>query len=101
MQNLSTTEVIPPDDEQQTTLQAYFKPEISPDDIEQVFRLKRAQPLLQAFTALFHGGFDGVLIRLLALRELATDPHCSAFSRSDINAKLGFLVPDSLETVLA
>ncbi|MGH8809833.1 MAG: hypothetical protein ACREX0_18320, partial [Noviherbaspirillum sp.] len=101
MQNLSTTELIPPDDEQQTSLQAYFKPEISPDDVEQVFRLKRAQPLLQAFTALFHGGFDGVLVRLLVLGELASDAQSGALSRADINAKLGYLDPDSLETVLA
>ena len=73
MQNLSTNSGIEPDDEQQTSLQTYFKPHISPDDIEQVFRLKRAQPLLQAFTALFHGGSDGVLVRLLVLQELAAD----------------------------
>lgn len=101
MQNTSTNTVIGPDDEQQASLQAYFKPEISPDDIEQVYRLKRAQPLLQAFTALFHGGFDGVLVRLLVLRELAADAQSVALSRADINAKLGYLEPDSLETVLA
>lgn len=89
------------DDGAPASLQAYFKPEIAPDDIEQVFRLKRAQPLLQSFTALFHGGFDGVLVRLLVLRELAADTQSSALSRADINARLGYLDPDSLETVLA
>jgi hypothetical protein len=103
MQNLTLDQPspIPPDEEQHQSLQAYFKPEISPDDVEQVFHLKRAQPLLQAFTALFHGGFDGVLIRLLVLRELAADIDASALTRADINNKLGYLVPDSLETVLA
>ena len=90
-----------PEDDQQASLQTYFKPHISPDDIEQVFRLKRAQPLLQAFTALFHGGFDGVLVRLLVLGELAADAQAGALSRADINAKLGYLDPDSLETVLS
>jgi hypothetical protein len=90
-----------PDDEPQTSLHTYFKPEVSPDDIEQVFRLKRAQPLLQAFTALFHGGYDGVLVRLLVLGELVADTQSSALSRAEINAKLGYLEPDSLETVLA
>lgn len=66
-----------------------------------MFRLKRAQTLLQAFTALFHGGFDGVLVRLLVLKELSSDTQTSSFSRADINAMLGYLVPDSLETVLA
>jgi hypothetical protein len=101
MQNLSTNTAIPPDDEQPTSLQAYFKPQVSPDDVEQVFRLKRAQPLLQAFTALFHGGFDGVLVRLLVLGELAADVQSSTVTRADINAKLGYLDPDSLETVLS
>jgi len=101
MQNLSTTPGLPPDDEQPGSLQAYFKPEVSPDEIEQVYRLKRAQPLLQSFTALFHGGFDGVLVRLLVLGELAADVESSALTRADINAKLGYLDPDSLETVLA
>jgi uncharacterized protein with PIN domain len=56
---------------------------------------------LQAFTALFHGGFNGVLLRLLVLRELTADVESPALSRADINAKLGYLEPDALETVLS
>lgn len=100
MQNLSvvaSTHAHEPSD----SLQSHFRPGIAPDEIEQVFRLKRAQPQLQAFTALFHGGFDGVLVRLLVLRELAADAGTAAFSRTDINLKLAYLDPDSLETVLA
>lgn len=82
------------------SLQAHFHAGISADEIEQVFHLKRAQPTLQAFTALFHGGADGVLIRLLVLRELAADTTTSAYSRADINSRLSYLVPESLETVL-
>jgi hypothetical protein len=82
-------------------LNAYFKPEVAPDDIEQVFVLKQARPLLQAFTALFHGGFNGVLVRLLVLRELVADAGMPTLTRADINLKLGVLDADSLETVLA
>jgi hypothetical protein len=82
------------------SLQAHFQPSVAFDEIEQVFHLKRAQPLLQAFTALFHGGPDGVLVRLLVLRELAADSEAVAFTRADINQKLAYLLPDSLETVL-
>lgn len=81
-------------------LQTFFKTGISPDDISAVYSLKRAQPVLQAFTAIFHGGFNGVLLRLLVLRELASDTATTAFSRADINARLGYLDPDALETVL-
>ncbi|MBC3869791.1 hypothetical protein [Undibacterium oligocarboniphilum] len=82
-------------------LQTYFKTGISPDDVAAVSPLKRAQPVVQAFTALFHGGFNGVLLRLLVLRELASDVESPAVSRADINAKLGYLEPDALETVLS
>ncbi|WP_208277269.1 hypothetical protein [Massilia oculi] len=81
-------------------LQAHFQEGVAPDEIEQVFHLKRAQPMLSAFTALFHGTQDGVLVRLLVLRELAGDTATSAFSRADINQKLAYLIPESLETVL-
>jgi hypothetical protein len=78
----------------------HFQPGIVPDELEEVFRLKRAQPTLQAFTALFHGGSSSVLVRLLVLRELAADTSTAAFSRADINTKLAYLQPESLETVL-
>jgi hypothetical protein len=81
-------------------LAAHFQHGIAPDEIEQVFHLKRAQPMLSAFTALFHGTQDGVLVRLLVLRELAADTGSAAFSRADINQKLAYLIPESLETVL-
>lgn len=101
MQNFSVVAISPHEHEPPDSLQSHFRPGISPDEIEQVFPLKRAQPLLQAFTALFHGGFDGVLVRLLVLRELAADAGTATFSRTDINLKLAYLNPDSLETVLA
>jgi len=101
MHNAPMNAAGPAVEEQQDSLQSYFKPGISPDDIEQVYRLKDAQPLLQAFTALFHGGFDGVLVRLLVLRELAAETASTAFTRPDINLRLAYLEPDRLETVLS
>ena len=50
-------------------LQVHFQNGIAPDEIEQVFHLKKAQPMLSAFSALFHGSQDGVLVRLLVLRD--------------------------------
>ncbi len=88
-------------EQQDHALQTYFKSGISPDDVAAVFPLKRAQATLQAFTALFHGGFNGVLLRLLVLRELTADAETPALSRADINAKLGYLEADSLEMVLS
>jgi hypothetical protein len=96
----SAAEQLTPGLDDHDSLQSHFHAGISADEIEQVFHLKRAQPTLQAFTALFHGGADGVLIRLLVLRELAADTSTAAFTRADINMKLSYLIPESLETVL-
>jgi hypothetical protein len=101
MQNIQTdTKALQPE-EQTRSLQSYFKSTIAPDDIEQVFTLKQAQPLLQGFTALFHGGGNGVLVRLLVLRELVADVTTSQLTRAEINQKLAYLDEDSLETVLS
>ena len=100
MASAALADTNPTEQEQQDALQAHFQPHISADEIEQVYHLKRAQPLLQVFTALFHGGFEGVLVRLLVLRELANETSSSAFSRADINTRLAYLLPESLETVL-
>ncbi len=89
------------DEDQGNSLQAWFRPGMAPEDIEAVWLLQRARPILAGFTALFHGGFNGVLVRLLVLRELASDTESGAISRADINARLAYLDPDSLETVLA
>lgn len=89
-----------PAQEEIDPLQAHFHEGVAPDEIEQVYHLKRAQPMLQAFTALFHGSQDGVIVRLLVLRDLAAETGSSAFSRADINTKFAYLIPESLETVL-
>jgi hypothetical protein len=102
MQNFSDDTPAQPDQsDNDLALQTYFKAGITPDDVAAVFPLKQAQPTLQAFTALFHGGFNSVLLRLLVLRELTADVETPALSRADINAKLGYLEPDALETVLS
>lgn len=102
MQNFSDDPIVQTDqNDNDRALQTYFKSGITPDDVAAVFPLRRAQPMLQAFTGLFHGGFNGVLLRLLVLRELSADVETPALSRADINAKLAYLEADSLETVLA
>ncbi len=96
----STADISQQQPDDADSLQSHFHADVSADEIEQVFHLKRAQPTLAAFTALFHGGGDAVMIRLLVLRELAADSSVSAFTRADINTKLAYLLPESLETVL-
>jgi hypothetical protein len=87
-------------DQNDLSLKSYFKSSLTPDDVVALAPLRRAQPMLQAFTALFHGGINSVLMRLLVLRELTADVDSPSLSRADINAKLGYLEPEALETVL-
>lgn len=100
MQNIPNMTETWQDSEVQDSLTTYFHPDVAPDDIGLVFRLKRAQPLLQALTALFHGSFDSVLVRLLVLKELSSETQTSSFSRAEINLRLAYLAPEGLETVL-
>lgn len=87
-------------DQQDLSLKSYFKSPLNPEDVTALAPLRRAQGTLQAFTALFHGGMNSVLMRLLVLRELTADAETPSLSRADINAKLGYLEPEALETVL-
>ena len=101
MQNPPLQTVAALDDDQGNALHAWFKPGIPPEDIEDVWLLKRAQPILAGFTALFHGSANAVLVRLLVLRDLASEIESAAFTRADINTRLAYLDADSLDTVLA
>ena len=96
MQNFSDESPVQTDDD--LALQTYFKPGISPDDVAAVFPLKRAQPVLQAFTALFHGGFNGVLLRLLVLRELTADVETPA---SDVASEVAAGTPYLASALIA
>ena len=56
-------------------LQDFLTAGVAPDDITSLFPLLRGRELLRAFTALFHGGEDAVMVRLLVLRTLGGRPH--------------------------
>ena len=96
--NLINADIAP---QESKSLQAYFKPEFAAEDVESIFKFKRAQPILQSFSGLFQGNPDAVMMRLLVLQELASDLQTATFSRADINVKLSYLQPDGLDSVVA
>ncbi len=55
-------------------LAAFVAPQIVAEDLPALFPLLAAQPLLSAFSALFHGSEAAVQIRLLVLRDTALPP---------------------------
>jgi hypothetical protein len=81
-------------------LPEYLAPGIVADDLPALFPLLAARPLLAAFTALFHGGEDGVIARLLVLREIGmrgTNPH---WSPQELESHFAYLDAVKLQTIL-
>ncbi len=81
-------------------LQDFLIAGVAPDDIVALFPLLRGRELLRAFTALFHGGEDAVMVRLLVLRTLGARPQAPDWSAAEIREHLGYLEPAKLETVV-
>jgi len=82
------------------SLPEFLAPGVVADDLPALFPLLAARPLLAAFTALFHGGEDGVIARLLVLREIGmrgADPYWSPHA---LEAHFAYLDSVKLQTIL-
>lgn len=82
-------------------LQDFLTAGVQPDDVAALFPLIRGRELLRAFTALFHGGEDAVMVRLLVLRTLGARAQAPEWTAAEIREQLSFLEPAKLETVVA
>lgn len=51
-------------------LSTFFQPGIEPSDIQNIFRLSRAQSTLNAFSVLFSGSSNATMIRIMILQEI-------------------------------
>jgi hypothetical protein len=78
----------------------YFRPGVEPGDIPALFPLLRAQEALAAFTALFRGSDDDVIVRLLVLREIGQRGEQPLWSPQELNAHFAYLDEVKLKTVL-
>ena len=78
----------------------YFRPGIEPADLPSLFPLLRAHEALNAFTALFRGSDDDVLIRLLVLREIGRRGEQPLWSSQELRAHFAYLDETKLQTVL-
>jgi hypothetical protein len=75
-------------------------PGVSAHDLPELDRLARARPLLSAFTTLFHGSEDEVLLRVLVLGEIGRAAEAPRWSPEALRARFAFIDPIKLETVL-
>lgn len=78
----------------------YFRSGVEPEDIPALFPLLRAKEALAAFTALFRGSDDDVLVRLLVLREIGQRGEQPLWTPQELNAHFAYLDAVKLKTVL-
>jgi len=78
----------------------FFRPGIEPEDIPALFPLLRARDALSAFTALFRGADEDIIIRLLVLREVGHRGEQPLWSPQELRAHFAYLDETKLQTVL-
>ncbi|MDD3295371.1 MAG: hypothetical protein PHG20_11870, partial [Geobacteraceae bacterium] len=78
----------------------YFRSGIEPEDLPALFPLLRARDALSAFTALFRGADEDIIIRLLVLREVGHRGEQPLWSPQELRAHFAYLDETKLQTVL-
>lgn len=81
--------------------QEFLAPGVVAEDVEALWPLLQAQPVVSAFIALFRGGEEEVLARLLVLREIGTRTENDRLNPDAIRRHFVYLDPVKLETVLS
>lgn len=84
----------------ENSLADFFAPGIEPADVPQFFPLFAAKPLIGAMIALFRGGDDEVMVRLMVLREIGLRAEAPEWSRHELNSHFSFIAEAKLNTVL-
>lgn len=84
----------------QNSLSEFFVAGVEPADVPQFFPLLDAQPLIGAMIALFRGGDDEVMIRLMVLREIGLRAEAPEWSPRDLQSHFAFINQSKLNTVL-
>lgn len=87
--------------EQETSgLAGFFVTGVNPEDVPQFFPLLTAKPLIGAMIALFRGGDDEVMVRLMVLREIGLRADAPEWSPRELQSQFAFIQQAKLNTVL-
>lgn len=84
----------------QNSLAEFFAPGVEPHDIPQLFPLLGARPYIAALIAMFRGGDDEVLVRLMVLREIGLRPDAPEWTPAELNAHFSYIAPAKFGTVI-
>jgi hypothetical protein len=83
------------------SLTEFLSPGLIAEDIPPLFPLLAARPLIGAMIALFRGGDDEVLIRLMVLREVGLRADAPEWTPRELESHFAYLSQTKLNTVLA
>lgn len=83
------------------SLAEFLAPGLIAEDIPPLFPLLAARPLVGALIALFRGGDDEVLIRLMVLREIGLRADAPEWTPRELESHFAYLSQTKLNTVLA
>lgn len=83
------------------TLSEFLAPGLIAEDIPPLFPLLAARPLIGALIALFRGGDEEVLIRLMVLREVGLRADAPEWTPRELESHFAYLSQTKLNTVLA
>lgn len=81
-------------------LAEFFVAGVEPADVPQFFPLFSARPLIGAMIALFRGGDDEVMVRLMVLREIGLRAEAPEWSPRELQSQFSFVNSSKLNTVL-
>jgi hypothetical protein len=81
-------------------LAEFFVAGVEPADVPQFFPLFSARPLIGAMIALFRGGDDEVMVRLMVLREIGLRAEAPEWSPRELQNQFSFVNSSKLNTVL-
>ena len=82
-------------------LAEFLAPGLAAEDTPPLFPLLAARPLIGALIALFRGGDEEVLIRLMVLREIGLRADAPEWSPRELESHFAYLSQTKLNTVLA
>lgn len=86
--------------EENKGLSEFFVDGVEPADVPQFFPLVEARPLIGAMIALFRGGDDEVMVRLMVLREIGLRAEAPEWTPHDLQSHFAFINQSKLNTVL-
>ncbi len=83
------------------SLAEFLAPNLIAEDIPPLFPLLAARPLIGALIALFRGGDEEVLVRLMVLREVGLRADAPEWTPRELESHFAYLSQTKLNTVLA